>query len=122
MSRSLRVALVDDEVSVRKALGRLLSVSNLKVDAFASGQEFFDSLARQMPDCLVLDLQMPGLSGLEVLERLSRSAARLPVVIITAHDDAQSREQCFARGAAAYLTKPVDEKALLDAIALAVSE
>src|SRR5262245_50952646 len=121
MSRSLRVALVDDEVSVRKALGRLLSVSNLTVDTFGSGQEFLDSLAQQVPDCLVLDLQMPGLSGLDVLERLSKSGARLPVVIITAHDDPQAREECQGWRVAAYLTKPVDEQSLLDGIALAVS-
>jgi FixJ family two-component response regulator len=119
---SLLIAVVDDEAAVRKAIARLLSASRLKVKTFASGQEFLDSLAASYPDCLVLDLHMPGLSGLDVQRQLARTGKRLPLVIITAYDESESRTQCLAAGAAAYLLKPLDDQALLDAIASAVRD
>ena len=120
MSRTLRVAVVDDEATVRKALGRLLSASGLAVETFATGQAFLDSLQLRQPDCLVLDLHMPGLTGFAVQRELARTAVRLPIVIITANDDADWRVQCLAAGAAEYLLKPLDGPALLDAITRAV--
>ena len=120
MSHSLLVALVDDEATVRKAIGRLLAASNMVVETFATGQEFLDSLSGRRPDCVVLDLHMPGLTGLAVQKELARAAIGLPVVIITAYDDAESRGQCLAAGAAAYLLKPLDGQTLLDAIARSV--
>src|SRR5262245_33282955 len=116
MSRSFLVALIDDEASVRKAIGRLLTAAGLTVEAFGSGQEFLDSLARRQPDCVVLDLHMPGLTGLAVQQELARAGVEAPVVIITAFDEPESRVQCLAAGAAAYLLKPLDEGTLLDAI------
>jgi len=122
MTRSLLVALVDDEASVRKAIGRLLTAANMSVQAFATGQEFLDALPGRRPDCAVLDLHMPGLTGLAVQHALARAEIELPVVIITAYDETESREQCLAAGAAAYLLKPLDEKTLLDAIRRAVGQ
>lgn len=116
MSTSLRVAVVDDELSVRKALGRLLMASNIDVETFASGREFLDSLSSRRPDCVLLDLHMPGLSGLDVQRELTNGGIGVPVVIITAQDDAERRAGCLAAGAAAYLLKPLDERILLDAI------
>src|SRR5262245_19723995 len=118
----LVVAVVDDEAEVCKALHRLLSASNFSVATFASGQAFLDSLPASRPDCLLLDLQMPNLSGHEVQCELARAGVRLPVVIITAYDEADSRARCLKAGATAYLLKPVDEQALLSAIAQAVGD
>ena len=113
----LRIAVIDDDESVRKALKRLLRAANLDADTFASGRDFIDSLAAQVPDCIVLDLHMPGMNGLEVQQQLGpRGGLRLPIVVITGHDEPQTRAQCLSAGAAAYLRKPLDDKALLDAI------
>lgn len=77
-------------------------------------------LPARRPDCLVLDLHMPGLSGLEVQRELARRGETVPIVVITAFDEHESRAQCLAAGAAAYLLKPFDDQALLDAIGRAV--
>ena len=117
MDRSrLRVAVVDDDESVRKALKRLLRAANLDADTFASGRDFLDSLAAQVPDCVVLDLHMPGMNGLDIQQQLARGGLPLPIVIITGHDEPLARAQCLSAGAAAYLRKPLDDVALLDAI------
>lgn len=114
------IAVVDDDASVRKAIARLLVAFGLRAEAFASGQEFLASLASIQPACLVLDLHMPGLTGLDVQNELTRAGKRLPVVIITAYDEPEARAECLAAGAAAFLLKPIDDQVLLDAIAKAV--
>jgi FixJ family two-component response regulator len=119
---ALSIAIVDDEEPVRKALCRLLRLAGLTVETFESGQAFLDSLPAQRPDCLVLDLYMPGLNGLQVLERLRAADVTLPTVVITAHDQAQMRAQCIAAGAAACLPKPLSEQQLLEAIAKATGD
>jgi FixJ family two-component response regulator len=110
------VAIVDDEEPVRKALKRLLRASGLEADTYASGKEFLEASSTRMPDCVVLDLHMPGMSGLQVLQELRQAKKSLPTVVITAYDEPASREQCLAAGAAAYLRKPLDERLLLNAI------
>jgi FixJ family two-component response regulator len=114
------IAVVDDEESVRKSLRRLLVASELDATVYASGQEFLDSLGGRQPDCLVLDLQMPGLTGLEVQRALARARVRFPTIIITAHDEPETRARCLAAGAVAYLCKPLHDELLLDAITTAV--
>ena len=114
------IAVVDDEESVRKSLRRLLVASQLDATVYASGQEFLDSLGGRQPDCLVLDLQMPGLTGLEVQRALARARVRFPTIIITAHDEPETRARCLAAGAVAYLCKPLHDELLLDAITTAV--
>jgi FixJ family two-component response regulator len=114
------IAVVDDEESVRKSLRRLLVASELDATVYASGQEFLDSLGARQPDCLVLDLQMPGLTGLEVQRALARARVRFPTIIITAHDEPETRARCLAAGAVAYLCKPLHDELLLDAITTAV--
>ena len=115
------VAVVDDEEPVRKALRRLLRAAGLQADSYASGQEFLDAAAQRQPDCVVLDLHMPGMSGLQALRKLQAAGRALPIVIISAHDEPATREQCLAAGATAFLRKPLDERLLLNAISAALS-
>ena len=113
----LLVYVVDDEEPVRKALSRLLSASGLQVNTFSSGTAFLDAARLKAPDCAVLDLHMPGLTGLDVLQKMSAAGLNVPAIVITAHDAPESKAQCAAAGAVAYLCKPIDASSLLDAIA-----
>ena len=115
------VAIVDDEESVRRALGRLVRMAGFDVQTFASGADFLHSLERTCPQCVVLDLHMPRMSGSDVQSALVEARANVPVVIITGDDSAEIRQQTLARGAKAYLRKPVDEAMLLDAIQSAIA-
>ncbi len=110
------IAVVDDEESVRKALVRVLQAAGFSARAFASGTEFLNSWHFARPDCLVLDLQMPGLSGVEVQQSLKTAGANFPIVIITAHDSPTLREECISAGAVEYLCKPLDIQALIQAV------
>jgi FixJ family two-component response regulator len=116
-----RVAVVDDDLSVRRALERLLRAAGFDAVIFASAHELFYFLESQHADCLVLDLHMPGMNGLEVQRRLSQCGYRVPVIVVTGHDEPQSRSQCLSAGAAAYFAKPLDDKALLGAIEAAMT-
>ena len=115
-----RVAILDDDQSVRTAISRLLKTSEMSVDLFATSVELLNSLERGTPDCLVLDLQMPGMNGIDVMNYLSHTGSRVPTIVITAHDGPGSRESCVAAGATAYLRKPLDADELLKAIADAI--
>ena len=115
------IAVVDDEESVRKALSRLMGTAGYEVKTFESGDAFLACAAQRAPDCLVLDLHMPGLSGFEVQARLGRIAPALPIVVITGHDIPEAGERVLAAGAAAYLRKPVDGQTLIDAVASAIA-
>ena len=110
------VAVVDDEESVRKALLRLLRAANLDAEAFPSGEAFLDSLENFKPDCVVLDLQMPGLTGRDVQRRLLSMQVHVPVILITAHDDAVVQQQSLSDGAANYLRKPLRGDVLVRSI------
>src|SRR6185503_15899224 len=90
------VAVVDDEESVRRALTRLLRAANMDAEAFASGEAFLESLEKFRPDCVVLDLQMPGLTGRDVQRRLISMKINLPVILITAHDDMVTQQQSLS--------------------------
>ena len=116
LQTKLRISVVDDDESVRRALGRLLSSLDYQAETFDSGRAFLDSLADRCPDFLVLDLHMPGLSGLDVLQQLTRAPAPVRVIVITAYDEPETQAQCLAAGALAYLRKPLDEQVLLEAI------
>ena len=122
MSGRHRIAIVDDDHSVRKALQRLLRSINLDADTYGSGREFLAALADAMPDCLVVDLQMPEMNGFELQRRLAESGIRLPVVVITGHDEPGMRAQCMSAGASTYLRKPLDAKVLLEAISTAIAD
>jgi FixJ family two-component response regulator len=114
------IAVVDDDEPVRKALSRLLRICKYRVRSFASGGEFLDSLRESHPDCLVLDLQMPEINGLELLKELRARGLSVPVIIITAHDEPTVRASCLAAGASKYLCKPIDEVVLRRAITEAI--
>jgi FixJ family two-component response regulator len=116
------IAVVDDEESIRTALKRLLRAAGLEAEGYASGQAFLDDAAQRRPDCVLLDLHMPSMSGQQILARIRQMAARAPVVVITGHDTPETREQCLAAGAAAYLCKPLDDRLLLNAISAALSK
>lgn len=109
------VCVVDDEESVRRALRRLLRSEGLEVRVFESAEEFLMS-ERDQACILVLDIRMPGMSGLELRDRLAAEGSSLPVIFITAHDDDETRTAAFAGGATAFLVKPFEDDALLTAI------
>jgi FixJ family two-component response regulator len=117
------IAIVDDDESVCRALKRLVRSLGMDADTFPSGRQFID-LLEAMPslrvDCVVLDVQMPGLNGLQVQEQLARSAHRIPVVFITAHDDSALREQALAAGALAFLRKPFNDELLIKILKVAL--
>jgi two-component system response regulator FixJ len=107
---------------VRKALRRLFLAADLDVEVFASGEDFLRSLEAETPDCVVLDLHMPGLDGRDVLQKLRARSAPFPAVIITAYDDPWSQDQCRDAGAAACLRKPLDDRVLIDTINRTLSQ
>ena len=113
------LAVVDDDADVRIALTRLLASAGFSVEAFASGADFLRSLEHREPDCAVLDLHMPEMSGFDVQGALAGHSV-MPVVVITGQDSPESRTRALRLGAKAYLCKPVDDNALLAAIAVAV--
>jgi FixJ family two-component response regulator len=114
------ISIVDDDLSVRRALRRLVQSASYVVQTFASAREFLDASAGARPACLVLDLCLGGMSGFELQERLATDGSGIPVILITAHDDAVTSERVRQSGAAAYLLKPFDGQVLLDAIESAV--
>jgi FixJ family two-component response regulator len=124
MKSHCHVAVVDDDQSVRKALQRLLRASGLDAETFASAQDFLASFPQgtALPDCLVLDLQMPGTSGLDLQRQIARSSLRLPIVVITGHDAPGMEVRCLAAGASAYLRKPLEAGTLLAAIKAAIAD
>lgn len=110
------IAVIDDEPGVRKGLSRLLRAAELEPQAYDSAQAFLDRWEEQPPDCVVVDLQMPGVSGLEMQTQLKRAGSQLPVIVVTAHDEPEAHRRCLALGAVAYLCKPLDGEELLQVI------
>ena len=116
------VFVVDDEPSVRRSLTRLLASAGFTVEAFASAREFLARAPYAGPCCLVLDVRMPGLSGLELQETLAAAGRRMSIVFVTGHVDVPMSVRAMKRGAADLLTKPVDDKVLLAAIQRALAK
>jgi FixJ family two-component response regulator len=114
------VAIVDDDPSVRRALQRVVEAGGYTVQTFASAREFLDALPKFRVACLVLDIYLGGMSGLDLQKRVVADGLRIPVIFITAHDDAPTRGRIAKSGAAGYLWKPFDGPALLDAIGRAI--
>jgi len=121
VSAKLLAAIVDDDESVRKALARLLRVRGYDVETFADGSEFLEALKTSKPDCVLLDVHMPTVGGLDVQDSLRMGGVHMPIIFMTAHEDNALRERALANGAVAYLRKPLTEQTLLAAIATAVA-
>ena len=110
------IAIVDDDPSVREGLRSLLRSAGWKVQTFASGQEFLSRPGAEVPCCLILDLQLPGLSGLDLQKRMAEVELEIPIVFLTGHGDIPASVQAMKAGAVEFLTKPFDEEELLQAI------
>lgn len=110
------VYLVDDDAAVRDALSLLLSTVGIDVRAFAGPEEFLSALPKLGPGCLILDIRMPAISGLKLQERLTNSGVAWPAVVISGHGDIEACRKAFRNGAIDFLSKPVDEQDLIDAI------
>lgn len=116
MNNSALIAVVDDDQSVREALENLINSVGYEVKLFASAEAFLDSDAPANTDCAVLDLRLPGISGLELQRKLAANGQTIPVIIITAQGDDKARAEALAVGAVAFLKKPFKEEVLLAAI------
>jgi FixJ family two-component response regulator len=110
------VCVIDDDTSVRKALRRLIRSAGHRVEVFASAAAYLEATPPLAPACLVLDMRMPGMSGLELQQRLQGTPRKFPIVFITGHGDEDVRSQAMASGAVDVLDKPLDETVLLTAI------
>jgi FixJ family two-component response regulator len=114
------VAIVDDDDAVRVALEGLLRSAGLTARAFGSAEEFLGSGQQSQISCLIADIRMPGMSGLELQAKLNAERCRIPIVFITAHGDAQMRMQALRAGAVEFLAKPFNDEALLDTVRAAL--
>ena len=110
------VAIVDDDESVQRALQDLIESDGLSALCFGSAEQFLDSEARNKAACLIADIRMPGLSGLELQAKLKAERCRIPVVFITAHGDAEMRIHAMREGAVEFLSKPFDDAVLLEIV------
>ncbi len=119
MPNNLRISVVDDDVSMRQAIRGLLKSAGFHAEVFASAEEVLKSGRLSGTACLILDVRMPGMSGIELQERLIASGRMVPIIFITAHADEEERARALERGAVDCLQKPFTDDALLDAIAKA---
>src|SRR6202049_1774588 len=121
MQRNTRfVAIVDDDDSVRGALQGLLKAVGLPSQTFVSAEEFLKSGQQHQTACLIADIRMPGMSGLELQAHLNAERCRIPTIFITAHGDAKMRMQALREGAVEFLAKPFDDEALLGSVRAAL--
>lgn len=114
------VFVVDDDLSVRRSTERLLRSAGLEVQTFTSAREFLKNLRPERPACLVLDVRMPGLSGMDLQRELTQAGIHVPIIFITAHGDIPMSVRAMKAGAAEFLTKPFRSRILLDAVHAAI--
>jgi FixJ family two-component response regulator len=115
------IAIVDDDELMRGALQGLLREAGLPARSFASAEEFLDSGAQHFSSCLIADIRMPGMSGLDLQARLNTEQVRIPIIFITAHADERVRMLAMSSGAVELLAKPFDDEALLVSVRAALS-
>ena len=115
-NRRDRVSVVDDDDDAREAIASLVRSTGLEVETFASAQDFLEVAGKRLPDCLVLDVDMPGFSGLRLQEELARSNIRVPIIFVTGHGDIPTSVRAIKAGAREFFTKPFDADELLEAI------
>lgn len=114
------VAIVDDDDSMRSALHGLLQSADLPAQAFASAEEFLNSGQQHQIACLIADIRMPGMSGLELQALLNTQRCRIPIIFITAHGDEKMRMQALRAGAVEFMAKPFNDEALLESVRAAL--
>src|SRR6267154_3087384 len=115
------ISIVDDDISVRRSTRRLLRSSGFRAEAFASAEEFLDSKSAAETVCLILDLRMPDMNGLELQRRLSQNGDRVPIIFLSAHASEEDERSALRAGAVQFLRKPISKEALLSAIRDALS-
>jgi len=115
------IAVVDDDQSIREALENLISSVGFEVKLFASAEEYLDSDTPSQTDCAILDVRLPGITGLQLQQRLVAEEQSIPVIVITAQGDDKTHDEAVAAGAIAFLKKPVTEAALLTAVESALN-
>jgi len=116
------VSIVDDDESLRRSVRNLLTSVGFRVETFTSAEAFLQSLHREHTGCLVLDLRMPGMTGLDLLMHLAATGSRIPAIILTAHGDDEARRRALQAGAVAFLGKPFRGDLLLDAVRTALRQ
>jgi FixJ family two-component response regulator len=119
-ARRTMVAIVDDDELMRSALQGMLKSVGLPSQAFASAEEFLKSGQHQQTACLIADIRMPGMSGLELQAKLNAEHCRIPTIFITAHGDTKMRMQALRAGAVEFLAKPFDDEVLLESVRAAL--
>ncbi len=117
-----RISIVDDDASIRAALQSLMRSVQFDAQAFASAEEFLESERANDTSCLILDVQLPGMSGFELQNRLNRERRGIPIVFITAHSEEPLRQRALQGGAVGFLSKPVRREALFQAIQAAIED
>ena len=121
-TQPLIVAVVEDDASVRRSLERLLTASGFTTESHASAEAFLEAKADQRPGCLVLDIQLPGMSGIDLRRRLTASGSQVAVIFITALEDDGLEREALKAGCLAYLRKPFSGKLLIEAVEKALAE
>jgi FixJ family two-component response regulator len=116
LKTAANVAIVDDDPAVLRALARLLRTLSCDAKTYGSAQEFLDSLQYGLPECLIVDLQMPEMTGLELQYHLKGNGIDIPTIVITAYNELAAQQLCAAAGAHAYLLKPLQGPVLIAAI------
>jgi FixJ family two-component response regulator len=120
LEKTKMVAIVDDDDLMRSALEGLLQAVGLPAQAFASAEEFLKSGQQRQARCLITDIRMPGMSGLELQAHLNAERCRIPIIFITAHGDEKMRMQALRAGAVEFLAKPFDDEALVESVRAAL--
>jgi FixJ family two-component response regulator len=116
MRRIPLISIVDDDEALRRSLDNLIRSAGLRACGFSSAEAFLESKQLSETDCLVLDVRIPGMSGLELQRQLAGTSSGLPIIFMTAHESGDQRAQALGAGAVAFLNKPFDEEDLLSAI------
>jgi FixJ family two-component response regulator len=116
------IAIVDDDAPLREALGSVMKAAGFLTDTFATAEEFLHSASQRDTICLILDVRLPGMSGIELQRRLADANSQVPIIFVTAHGDASLRTLAMKAGAAGFLNKPVRSDTLLREIHAALSK
>jgi len=122
MDESSRISILDDDASVRRALDRLCKSAGYLVNSYESAEDFLEALRGDKTDCLILDVHLPGCSGLQLQADLIANDKRFPIIFVTAFEDDQARSQALRNGAVDFLRKPLDSERLLVMIQQALDE